>query len=142
MENPLPIPRRRGVVAVVSDRGRLLVIRRSCHVVAPGAICFPGGGIETNESEAEALVREIREELGVSIEPVRRIWRSLTAWEVDLAWWLARLDPATTLLPNAAEVESAHWLTPDELLRMPELLTSNREFLAAVFRGEIVLEDR
>jgi 8-oxo-dGTP diphosphatase len=140
MTAPLANPGRRGVVAVVFHLGRLLVIRRSSSVVAPGAICFPGGGIESGESEREALEREIREELGASIEPVRAIWRSVTAWEVDLAWWHARLDMALPLFPDPAEVESVHWLTPDELLELPDLLASNREFLHAFRRGEIVLE--
>ena len=131
---------RRGVVAVVSRGGRLLVIRRSAEVVAPGAMCFPGGGIEAGESEIDALVREVREELGVAVVPLRRLHQSVTPWNVDLAWWSARLDPGTPLVLNAAEVESVHWLTPDEILAAPELLASNRDFLHAILRGEIVLE--
>jgi 8-oxo-dGTP pyrophosphatase MutT (NUDIX family) len=55
-ENPQPI--RRGVVAVVLRDERFLVIRRAAGVVAPGAFCFPGGGVEGDESETQALVRE------------------------------------------------------------------------------------
>jgi hypothetical protein len=91
--------RRRGVIAVVVREGRLLVIRRAQCVVAPGAICFPGGGIEPGE-----------------------------------------LDASGSIVANPAEVESVHWLRPDELLQHPELLSSNREFLEAVLRGEIELE--
>src|SRR5437899_2455576 len=80
-------PIRRGVVAVVNRGGRLLVIRRSQQVVAPGAICFPGGGIEAGESETDALVREVQEELGVAVMPLKRLWQSVTPWNVDLAWW-------------------------------------------------------
>ena len=68
-------PGRRGVVGVVVRDGRMLVIRRSRSVVAPLVYCFPGGGIEAGESEEEALVREFREEIGVTIRPVRRLWR-------------------------------------------------------------------
>jgi 8-oxo-dGTP diphosphatase len=135
------IVRRRGVVAVISRRNRLLVIRRSSQVVAPGAICFPGGGIESGETEAAALVREIDEELGAAVLPVRRLWQSMTAWDVELSWWLADLDAMAALAPNPPEVASVHWLAPDELLELPELLSSNREFLQAVLRGEIRLED-
>ena len=38
--------RRRGVVGVIFREDRLLVIRRSLTVVAPGLLCLPGGGIE------------------------------------------------------------------------------------------------
>src|SRR5205823_10191297 len=135
---PLIAVRRRGVVAVVNRDRQLLVIRRSSQVVAPRALCFPGGGIEPGESEAEALVREIQEELGSAIRPIRRLWQSITPWQVELSWWLADLDPAIVLAPNPAEVESIHWIDPAELLDHPELLASNCEFLRAVVRGEIV----
>jgi 8-oxo-dGTP diphosphatase len=131
--------KRRGVVAVVAEADRLLVIRRSQWVVAPGAFCFPGGGVEPGKSESQALVREIHEELGTALEPVRRLWQSATPWHVDLAWWLGRLVPPAMLRPNPAEVESVHWLTPAELLELPELLASNREFLEAILRGEVAI---
>jgi 8-oxo-dGTP diphosphatase len=134
-------PIRRGVVAVVSQMGRLLVIRRSAHVVAPRAICFPGGAIEAGESEAAALIREVQEELGAEILPLRRLWRSVTPWNVDLAWWSARLNSSTPLTLNAAEVESVHWLAPEEILALPDVLASNCEFLQAILRGEIVLDE-
>jgi 8-oxo-dGTP diphosphatase len=130
--------RRRGAVAVVIRDARFLVIRRSAQVVAPGAFCFPGGGIEAGESEEQALLREFHEELGAAVRPMRRIWTSVTRWHVELAWWLGELDPIVELLPNPAEVESVHWLTREEMLAHPMLLDSNREFLQAVADGEIL----
>ena len=132
---------RRGVVAVASRQGQLLVIRRSSRVVAPRAICFPGGGIEPGETEPAALIREIQEELGVAIEPVRRLWRSVTPWNVDLAWWAVRLDGDAVLIPDPAEVEAIYWLTPADLGAMPDLLASNRDFLAALDRGAFRIEE-
>jgi 8-oxo-dGTP pyrophosphatase MutT (NUDIX family) len=132
-------PRRRGAVAVVVRDGRLLVIRRSRFVVAPRTFCFPGGAIEGHESEEEALVREIREELGVEIVPERRIWQSVTPWRVHLAWWLSRLEPRAEIRPNPAEVESVHWRTPSQMAALADLLESNRQFLAALESGQIDL---
>ena len=132
---------RRGAVAVIRDGERLLVIRRSQSVVAPGAFCFPGGGIEAGESEEEALVRELREELNVDVLPLRRIWQSVTPWRVELAWWLGALSPGAALRSSPAEVESFHWQTLEEMAALPELLESNRHFLAAVARGEISLQE-
>ncbi len=131
---------RRGAVAVVVREKRLLVIRRSAHVVAPGALCFPGGAIEPGETEVQALVREFREELDAAIQPIARVWQSVTPWQVELAWWHGRLEPEGELTPNPAEVESIHWLTPREMLAQSQLLESNRQFLAELAAGRIELE--
>jgi 8-oxo-dGTP diphosphatase len=140
MSQHSPRPDRHGVVAVVVRDGRLLVIRRSKAVVAPGAFCFPGGAIEQDESVPEALIREIREELGVEIRPCRQLWESVTPWNVHLCWWLAELAPEALPRANPAEVQSIHWYTPEEMRRLPDLLESNLHFLDALSRGQFVLE--
>lgn len=131
--------RRRGVVAVVVRDGEFLVIRRAHCVAAPRAYCFPGGGIEGEESEEEALVREIREELGVEIIPRRRLWRSVTPWGVALAWWLGDIAPDATLVPDPSEVESVQWCAPEAMAQLSNLLESNHAFLRALSSGEIDL---
>ena len=135
-----PKIKKRGAVAVITHLGRLLVIRRSQHVRAPRAYCFPGGGIEPGETDREAVVREVREELGLDLTPQRRIWTSLTPWGVHLSWWSGKVDPEQICTPCAAEVESYHWLTPAEMSELPGLLESNRHFLAALEQGQIVLD--
>ncbi len=134
------LPVRRGVVAVIRDGEKLLLIRRSQWVVAPGAFCFPGGGIEPGETEEQALVREVSEELQIRALPVRRLWRSRTAWGVELSWWLTRPLPGDVPRPAPAEVESCHWHSAAEIAGLPGLLQSNHEFLAALARGEFSLE--
>lgn len=133
-------PGRRGAVAIVVRHGRMLVIRRSRSVVAPLTYCFPGGGIEHDESEQDALIREFQEEIGVEVRPVRRIWQCVTPWKVRLGWWLAELEPDAAPVPNPREVESVHWLTPAEMSRLPGLLETNRQFLELVDSGQIRLD--
>jgi 8-oxo-dGTP pyrophosphatase MutT (NUDIX family) len=136
----VPLSRkRRGAIAVVVRDARFLVIRRSAVVPAPRTFCFPGGGIEEGETEELALVRELKEELGVRVTPLRRVWSSVTTWGVELAWWLADLPADQNFVPAPAEVESIHWYTIEQMDRLPQLLESNRQFLAALARGEIVL---
>ena len=130
---------RRGVVAVFVRDERLLVIRRSQTVLAPGMYCFPGGGIEGVESEPEALVREIQEELNIVATPIRPLWSSVTSWRIALSWWLAELPEGQPPVPNPAEVESIHWHTIAEIVALPNLLESNADFLMRVARGEISL---
>jgi 8-oxo-dGTP pyrophosphatase MutT (NUDIX family) len=133
------LPQRRGAVAVIMRHQKLLVIRRSHQVVAPGAYCFPGGGIEPGETEAIALVRELREELGVTVEPLRKMWSSVTPWNVELAWWRAALADDADLAPNPDEVESVHWYTLAEMRGLSGLLSSNRDFLDQLQQGTIHL---
>ena len=131
---------RRGVVAVIVRCDRFLVIRRSQHIEAAGAYCFPGGGIEEGESEKAALFRELREELDVRIVPVRRIWRSVTSWHVALAWWTATIEDDAEITPYTPEVETYEWLTAKQMRALPALLQSNRHFLDALECDELSLD--
>src|SRR3989442_4470293 len=107
-DGPSTPPLRRGVVAVVMRGEQFLVIRRSQHVRAPGMHCFPGGAIEAGETESQAVRREMLEELALTAEPQRMLWRSVTPWNVGLAWWLVEIDAAADPQPNPHEVESFH----------------------------------
>jgi 8-oxo-dGTP diphosphatase len=131
---------RRGAVAVIVDREKFLVIRRAAGVAAPLKLCFPGGGIEADETDEAAVVRELREELNLSVEPTKLLWRSETPWGVRLSWWAVRCADLTTLDPNEAEVAEVHWLSPDELAAHPDLLAGNIEFLLRLAAAEITLD--
>jgi 8-oxo-dGTP diphosphatase len=131
---------KRGVVGVIFRGPRLLIIKRSLTVTAPGKLCLPGGTIEEGESEPQTLVREMREELEIDVEPVRLCWRSVTPWGTTLAWWLASLDDAITPVPNPAEVAEFHWLLPHEIRTLKGVLPSLPAFVDAIDRGEIVVE--
>ena len=99
---------RHGVVAVVRRGEQFLVIRRSQHVRRAGMHCFPGGTIEPGESEADAVRREMREELRLVGQPRRLLWRSVTPWNVELAWWLSRSTP----LPEAQAQSAGSRVVP------------------------------
>lgn len=130
-----------GVIAVVRREERYLVIRRSTTVRAPLAFCFPGGGVESGESEHEALVREMHEELGVAVSVGARLWQNATPEGIPLAWFDVRIDSWDSLMPNAGEVKSIHWADGPSLRYLPGLLGTNVGFLEAVRRGEVRLPE-
>jgi 8-oxo-dGTP diphosphatase len=51
---------------IKDDAGRMLVILRG-HEPAKGLWSIPGGRIEPGETDAEAVVREVREETGLEV---------------------------------------------------------------------------
>jgi 8-oxo-dGTP diphosphatase len=56
------------VGAVIKDAaGRLLLIKRG-HAPGAGLWSLPGGRVEPGETDAQALVREMREETGLLVE--------------------------------------------------------------------------
>ncbi|WP_404816864.1 (deoxy)nucleoside triphosphate pyrophosphohydrolase [Streptomyces thermolineatus] len=110
---PSEAPRIRTVVAgAVIDGGRLLAARRSAPAHLAGRWELPGGKVEPGESDGQALVRELREELGVETEAVERI---PGAWPLApglvLHVWTARLlagEPAPL-----EDHDELRWLTAD-----------------------------
>ena len=131
--------RRRGVVGVIFRQDKLLVIRRSQTVTAPGRLCLPGGTIEEGETEQEALVREMQEELAIEVQAVRRCWRSITSWGTNLAWWLAILDDEVQPVANPEEVADFHWMDASEIRNSKDMLASLPAFLNAWESGDIDL---
>lgn len=62
------------VAAVIERGGRILVSQRGPDAGQAGRWEFPGGKREAGESDASALARELKEELGVELGIGPRIW--------------------------------------------------------------------
>lgn len=61
-----------GVGAVIVNAGRVLLVRRGTEPLR-GHWTLPGGMLELGEALAEGVVREIREETGLEVEPVELV---------------------------------------------------------------------
>lgn len=95
-----------GVVGVLVEGGRLLAIRRAEGIRAAGFWCLPGGAIEPGESQEQAIVREMEEELGLAVRPVGKVWEWLRPDGLLLLhWW--RVEPAGLRQDTTASVEQA-----------------------------------
>ena len=60
------------VRAVILDAGRLVVVRE--QRLGTTRTLLPGGRVKSGESTEEALVRELREELGIEVEVERLVY--------------------------------------------------------------------
>jgi ADP-ribose pyrophosphatase YjhB (NUDIX family) len=61
----------RAVAVILDKEQRRVVIHHASHEDFRG---LPGGRVELGESAADALVREMREEMGVEVEAGRLLW--------------------------------------------------------------------
>ncbi|OLZ71856.1 DNA mismatch repair protein MutT [Streptomyces amritsarensis] len=102
------------VGGALCHEGRLLAARRSAPPELAGRWELPGGKTEPGESVPDALVRELREELGVETEPLERIpgeWPLKPGLVLHV--WTARLLRG---VPAPLEDhDELRWLGPEEL---------------------------
>jgi len=105
------------VGAVVTDgRGRLLLIRRG-HEPGAGLWSLPGGRVEPGETDAEALVREMEEETGLTVQPGRLIGQvqrpGLAGDVLDIRDYAATVTGGT--LRAGDDAADARWVDPEDL---------------------------
>ncbi|MEU0130632.1 (deoxy)nucleoside triphosphate pyrophosphohydrolase [Streptomyces sp. NPDC006289] len=101
------------VAGAVCRGGRLLAARRSAPPELAGRWELPGGKLEPGESGEQALVRELREELGVQAEPLERIPGEWPLKPGYVLWvWTVRLVSGE---PSPLEDhDELRWLGADE----------------------------
>jgi 8-oxo-dGTP diphosphatase len=105
---------------IKDDRGRLLLIKRG-HAPGAGLWSLPGGRIEPGETDAEALVREMREETGLEVEAgrllgtVRRPGRGDDV--LDIRDYAAAITGGT--LRPGDDAADARWVDVAELGSLP-----------------------
>jgi 8-oxo-dGTP diphosphatase len=61
------------ICAAIVINDKFLVVQRSEKMSLPLKWEFPGGKIEANETEEECIIREIKEELNIEINPTKRL---------------------------------------------------------------------
>ncbi|ASQ45904.1 CTP pyrophosphohydrolase [Legionella clemsonensis] len=72
------------VAVIVNKSGEVLITRRPLHVPHGGLWEFPGGKLEPDEAPAEALAREIKEEVGIEILSFRFLQEIIHAYSTKI----------------------------------------------------------
>ena len=110
---------------ILGDDGRILITQRRADQALPLQWEFPGGKVEPGEAPAAALVRELREELGVTVA-VGRIWDVLfhayPAFDLVMLVYACRIVDGS---PRAVEVADLAWVAPPDLARW-DILPADR----------------
>jgi 8-oxo-dGTP diphosphatase len=107
------------VAALVVENGRFMICQRSAHKARGLLWEFVGGKVEPGEGKEQALIRECREELGVTVAPgpvymeVDHVYPDIT---IHLTLFFASI---TAGRPKRLEHADIRFITPEEIPQYP-----------------------
>ncbi len=111
--------------------GRVLIAQRPVGSQMAGRWEFPGGKIESGESELQALSRELAEELGVTLVRAERMLQLTHEYperRVELNMWLVTAYQGE---PMSLDGQALKWVKPADLVN-EDLLEADRPIVAAL----------
>jgi 8-oxo-dGTP pyrophosphatase MutT (NUDIX family) len=121
------------VMIVLEQDGKFLLGKRSAwKAKAPEYWCPISGHIEINESEEEAVIREAREELGITVKPLNKFYSTRTNDKtVMLHWWRAEILEGIPALNNNENSE-IRWFSREELKLLQPVFKEDIDLILAL----------
>lgn len=108
-------------VALIKDDGAILLTQRPEGKAMAGLWEFPGGKLEEGETPEHALIRELQEELGISVNPSALHPLTFASHTYDSFHLLMPVYTCKkwsgTLSPQ--ENQAMAWVMPDQLANYP-----------------------
>lgn len=128
----------RVTAGVIVRDGHVLVCQRRPGAEHGGQWEFPGGKVEPGESLSQCLRRELSEELGVGADVGDALWhtRHEYAQAKRVVLWFLFVKTVAGVLRNRV-FAAIRWV-PLHGLGELDFLEADREFVAALGRGEVV----
>lgn len=100
--------------AIIDETGRVLLSKRKENVRYGGLWEFPGGKVEAHETCADAIIRELKEELDIDVTaaclaPFCFATERVESQEFVILLYVIRIWQGT---PKALEVDDFQWVSP------------------------------
>jgi 8-oxo-dGTP diphosphatase len=107
-------PHIRVVAAEIEKDGQYLITQRNPHAVLPLLWEFPGGRVESGESDEQALARELKEEMGITVVVGVRslsVSHEYERYTLDLVVYRATISEGE---PECLKVHAIQWVKPSD----------------------------
>ena len=103
------------VAALIWDKGKFMICQRPAHKARGLLWEFVGGKVEPGETRAQALIRECREELDITLA-VGEVFMEVVHEYPDLTVHLTLFHAAIASgVPKKLEHNDIRWITPSEI---------------------------
>ena len=94
------------ICAIIYVGNKILVTQRSKNMKLPLKWEFPGGKLETDESEIECIKRELKEELNIEVKVIKRFSNSIhdyDTFQINLIPYVVEYISGEIILAEHAE---------------------------------------
>ncbi len=116
----------------------ITLVRRAGQILLARGVGFPAGlysilagFVDPGESLEEAVVREIREEVGIEVANVRYFGSQPWPYPHSLMVGFTADHAGGELRPDRREIEEAAWFAPDALPTIPSAVSISRRLIEA-----------
>lgn len=119
--------------ALYDGHGRVLIADRPAGKHMAGRWEFPGGKVASGETQAEALFRELHEELGITAStarPLLELTHDYPDRRVELSMWVVSRYSGE---PRGLDGQRLKWVEPARLFD-EDILEADRPFIEALQR--------
>ena len=124
------------VAALIWNQDKFMICQRPAHKARGLLWEFVGGKVELGETKEQALIRECREELAVTLD-VGEVFMDLAHEYPDLTVHLTLFHAAIREgIPQKLEHNDIRWITADEIGQY-EFCPADEEILERLKRGSI-----
>lgn len=117
-----------GVMVIIEQAGKYLLGKRSREKdIAPNYWAPISGKLEAGETQEMAVSREVLEEVGLIVNPIRKIETMYSRDEkCILHWWYAKIISGSAWLSNDEHTELA-WVSVEEMTRLNPIFPEDIE---------------
>ena len=120
--------------AILNNNGRLLIAQRKATGKLPNKWEFPGGKIKVDEAPETACIREIKEEVNLTVNIasfLTRVKHAYTHFKINVDVFICNYLSGTIKLNGP---EDYKWITLDQIDRYP-FPKANHKFIPLLYKA-------
>ena len=124
----LYFPRLAPAIIVLVERGNQLLLARSRHFIS-GMYSVIAGFVEPGETLEEAVVRELREEVGIAVKNIHYFDSQAWPFPHSLMIGFTATYAGGDISLSDSEIEDAGWFTSQDLPTLPGKISISRKLI-------------